>query len=82
MQQIKVHHSRDNTPEIIIIEIPERTHELVIHEEPITQPEQQHRQTSEEREEVRYSHKMKLAIVGLATTLVAGGTAVIVFLTK
>ena len=40
------------------------------------------RQISDERELVRYNHKKKLAIIGLVTAIIAGGTAVVVIFTK
>ena len=71
MQQVSIHqdHSLHGHTEVIVIEIP------AIEEHP-------HRQSSEEREHVRYTHKKKLACIGLLTALIAGGTAVTIYLTK
>jgi len=68
-QHVTIHHEhhREHTPEIIVIEI----------EKPaIQQPPSPH------TEEVRYTRNKKLALIGLATAIVGGATAVIVFLTK
>lgn len=72
MQQIRIHQDpqEPTSTGVIIIEIPSL---------PIEQP---HRLSSEDREQVRYAHKKKLACIGLLTALIAGGTAVTVYLTK
>ena len=40
------------------------------------------REASAEKELLRYRHKKKLAIIGLCTAIIAGGTAVVVIFTK
>jgi hypothetical protein len=70
-QQVTIHHAhhhRQHTPEVIVIEIPQAA--------PQQQPPSPH------TEEVRYTRKKKLALIGLATAIVGGATAIVVFLTK
>jgi hypothetical protein len=40
------------------------------------------RQTSQEREQVRYNHRRNIALIGLATALIGGTATLTVFLAK
>jgi hypothetical protein len=69
MQKIKIQqepHHHHHKPEVIIIEMP------------VAQPAVE----SPHTQEVNYGRKKVLALIGLATAIVGGSTAVIVFLTK